>query len=72
MRGFNCRLNASSAHQVGTLGARPAAAVGNNGFLYLATDVDGGTLYRSNGVGWVQAAGLSRIAFVAQAAASAP
>jgi hypothetical protein len=39
----------------GTLGARPAAAVA--GRLYLATDTNGGTLYRDTGAAWVQAAG---------------
>jgi uncharacterized protein DUF4082 len=38
----------------GTLGARPAAAVA--GYLYLATDVNGGTLYRDTGAAWVQVA----------------
>lgn len=46
----------TSVHGVGTLAARPAAAAGNAGYLYLATDDDGGTLWRSNGVAWVQAA----------------
>lgn len=32
--------------------ARPAAAASNAGYLYFSTDVSGGTLYRSNGVGW--------------------
>ena len=36
-----------SVHAAGTLAARPAAAASNNGFLYFATDVSGGTLYRS-------------------------
>jgi hypothetical protein len=37
---------------VGTLDGRPAAAPHNTGFLYLATDTAGGTLYRSNGSSW--------------------
>lgn len=41
----------------GTLANRPAASFLNRGFLYLATDTNGGTLYRSNGTAWVQAAG---------------
>ena len=40
----------------GTLAQRPLSSAANAGFLYLATDADGGTLYRSNGAGWVQAA----------------
>jgi hypothetical protein len=36
----------------GTLASRPGA--GTNGYLYLATDVDGGTFYRDDGASWVQ------------------
>lgn len=45
---------AAFIHLVGTLGARPAAAAGNGGMTYLATDDRGGTTYRSNGAAWVQ------------------
>lgn len=38
---------------VGLDGAKPAASASNNGYLYLSTDIAGGTLYRSNGSGWV-------------------
>lgn len=41
----------------GTAAQRPQANYQNAGWLYLATDTNGGTLYRSNGVAWVQAAG---------------
>ena len=44
-----------SVHQAGTLAARPAAA-SNEGFLYFATDVSGGTLYRSDGSSWSRVA----------------
>lgn len=48
-------------HGRGTLAARPAASTAG-GYLYTATDVDGGTLYRSNSVSWDQIApGLSTI-----------
>lgn len=41
----------------GTLAARPAAAAGNRGYRYFATDVNGGTLYVNNdGTTWVKAA----------------
>lgn len=44
----------------GTLAARPAAGSNNHGYLYIATDEDGGTLYRSDGSTWVKsAAGVS-------------
>ncbi|MGB4759397.1 MAG: hypothetical protein WBP26_05075, partial [Candidatus Saccharimonadales bacterium] len=43
-------------HLVGTFAAMPIAAASNNGLLYLATDANGGTLYRSNGSVWAQAA----------------
>lgn len=47
----------------GTLAARPGASIDNVGHLYLATDDDGGTLYRSNGSVWVQVAkGVSEAA----------
>lgn len=44
----------SAIHNVGVIGARPAAGAANNGYFYLATDDDGGTMYRSNGATWVQ------------------
>lgn len=40
----------------GTLAQIPAAAASNKGMLYLATDVATGTLYRSDGSSWTQAA----------------
>lgn len=40
----------------GTLASRPAAAAGNTGYVYVATDVNGGTPYRSNGTTWAQIA----------------
>jgi hypothetical protein len=46
----------SSVHQAGTLAARPAASASNDGFLYFATDVAGGTLYRSDGSSWTRVA----------------
>lgn len=53
-------LIAAASMLVGTLASRPAASAANNGFTYLATDVNGGTLYRSNGSSWVQmAAGVT-------------
>lgn len=47
---------ASGIHGAGTLGARPAAVATNAGYLYLATDTNGGTLYRSDGAAWAKAA----------------
>ena len=44
----------------GLAASRPAAASSNNGWFYLATDTNGGTLYQSNGSSWVQCgAGVS-------------
>jgi len=43
-------------HASGTLASRPAAAAGNAGTLYLVTDDDGGTIFRSNGSAWTQIA----------------
>lgn len=40
-------------HLADTLANRPAASADNAGSLYFATDVNGGTLYRSNGSSWV-------------------
>lgn len=49
-------------HLIGVAAARPAASSANNGFLFTATDTDGGTTYRSNGSAWVQVAkGVSAI-----------
>jgi hypothetical protein len=54
-----------SVHAAGLLSARPAAGPTNNGYLYFATDDSGGTLYRSNGSGWVKAsAGVNQVATV--------
>lgn len=39
-------------HGYGTIAQRPVAAPTNAGYLYLATNVNGGTLYRSNGTSW--------------------
>jgi hypothetical protein len=44
-------------NQAGVLALRPPPALSNEGFWYTATDVGGGTTYRSNGVAWVQIAG---------------
>lgn len=50
-------------HGSGLASARPAAASTNSGYLYLATDTNGGTLYRSTGAAWVQVAkGVSETA----------
>lgn len=50
----------TTAFAQGLNAARPAAAAGNKGYYYLSTDVNGGTLYQSTGVAWVQlAAGVS-------------
>lgn len=41
-------------HGRGTNASRPAAAASNAGWFYYSTDVNGGTLYRSNGTTWQQ------------------
>jgi hypothetical protein len=46
----------SDVHQAGTLLARPLPDPSNAGYLYFATDVNGGTLYRSDGSSWVKVA----------------
>ena len=46
----------STINGAGTLASRPAAAAGNAGKFYFATDTNGGTMYRSTGSSWVQAA----------------
>lgn len=38
----------------GLLTDRPAASASNAGLMYVATDENGGTTYRSNGTAWVQ------------------
>lgn len=43
-------------HRIGTLSGRPAAAAWNAGITYFATDVNGGTLYESNGSAWLKLA----------------
>jgi hypothetical protein len=48
---------AGSIIRSGTIAARPAAAAGNAGTLYFATDdTQGGTMYRSSGSAWVKIA----------------
>lgn len=42
----------TTIHMKGTTAARPAAAASNAGYLYWATDDDGGTLFRSTGAVW--------------------
>lgn len=50
----------TQVHGIGLLAARPTASAANNGYTYVATDVEGGTLYRSNGTTWVAiAAGVA-------------
>src|SRR5204862_4965950 len=49
-------VRSGSVHAAGTLAARPVAAAGNAGYLYFATDVNGGTLYRSDGTTWSKVA----------------
>lgn len=44
----------TTTHGIGTLSARPAAATGNAGYFYFATDVAGGTMYRSDGSTWTR------------------
>jgi hypothetical protein len=52
--------NFAAGWQTGTLAARPAAAGGNTGFFYWATDV--GRLYYSDGAAWFAAAGRATLA----------
>lgn len=53
----------SQIHAQGTAASRPAAASGNAGLTYLATDTNGGTLYYSTGSAWTAAgAGVSQAA----------
>jgi microcystin-dependent protein len=58
----------------GALAERPTAAASNAGTTFLATDVEGGTLYRSTGSAWEQVSpGLSQAgAPTAHAATHAP
>ena len=44
----------TTIHGIGLDAARPAAGSSNNGYLYVSTDINGGTIYRSNGTAWVQ------------------
>jgi len=46
----------TTVHGEGTLELRPTAAPSNAGYFYRATNVNGGTLYRSNGTSWGQCA----------------
>ena len=47
--------------QSGTLASRPAAAAGNAGYLYFATDDNGGTLYLSTGSAWTRISPMARL-----------
>lgn len=44
----------AALHQSGLDSAKPAASSANTGMLYYSTDVQGGTMYRSNGSTWAQ------------------
>ena len=58
----NAYINARQAKS-GLLAARPVAAAGNAGLIYLATDVAGGTAYLSTGSVWLaMGAGVSATA----------
>lgn len=46
----------TTVHGAGTLAARPTAGSTNAGYIYFATDVNSGTLYRSDGAAWTKAA----------------
>ena len=51
---------------IGLDSGKPAAAAANEGILYFSTDINGGTLYRSNGATWDQiTSGLTSSAFQA-------
>jgi hypothetical protein len=53
LAGLPGTYGAAATHLSGNLGDRPAATAENAGFLFFAQDVNGGTLYRSNGSSWV-------------------
>lgn len=55
--GASDAIDYTLVHMVGTLAARPVPAAVNNGLLYLATDVNGGTLYRSDAITWTAVSG---------------
>lgn len=57
----------TTTHGIGTLSARPAAATGNAGYFYFATDVAGGTMYRSDGSNWTRITSASEISGVVNA-----
>jgi hypothetical protein len=44
----------TTIHGYGVASSRPAAAASNAGYVYYATDTNGGTLWRSNGAGYDQ------------------
>jgi hypothetical protein len=50
------QINYSTINMSGVLSARPAASASLAGCTYLATDVNGGTLYECNGTAWLQSA----------------
>ncbi len=44
----------TEVHAIGSLASRPEPSLDNAGYLYFATDVNGGTAYLSNGTDWIQ------------------
>lgn len=55
----------SLIHATGLLADRPAAAAENAGYLYFATDSNGGTVFRSNGTTWTAiTVGFSNVAIL--------
>lgn len=62
LAGASDALAWGTVHGSGTLAARPGAAASNTGYVYLATDDNGGTLYRSTGAAWTKSApGVSEV-----------
>jgi microcystin-dependent protein len=62
----------TTIHGIGTFGARPTAGAANAGYIYLATDLNAGTLFRSDGATWAQMARSVNGADAGGTLASAP
>ncbi|MGZ3790207.1 MAG: beta strand repeat-containing protein [Bacteriovorax sp.] len=54
--GFVANAGGAAAVQIGTLAARPAAAAGNTGRMYVANDAGNEAVYVSSGAAWIKIA----------------
>jgi hypothetical protein len=63
-------VSAGTAFAQGLAANRPAASTANQGYFWLSTDTNGGTLYQSTGSAWVQVAASVNGTFTGEVSAT--